>query len=330
MAHIIKIGIMTRFTNFWMLFFIAMALFMLALYLFLAPLPYARPEDRYVFTAAIAVLAFAAVYIAYQSHVINTLYNKYLDLLKNIKVVDNKLVLPTNSIVKINIIITRYLFRGRTRADIKYDILGKINSNSIELNNKEPYLFIGRRSSIEDKDNLLELYYNGTGYIITYEGIEYLVIILHPYRLVLENTRLTVSRDRDYGEAEFSFKDHIISTKIYYRRESSRGLKLSLIIPHPHILYSFKEIDLYKIGEEGLKQVEIKYPVLEEPHILIMPFKPLFISSAKIKLSRFKYRDGLFNDAFVLGFNNARLKLTLDIPFGKDVSTEATLKTLPM
>ncbi len=86
--------------------------------------------------------------------------------------------------------------------------------------------------------------------------------------------------------------------------------------------YSLGGIELLSMEEPGSRECNFMLPVLNEPHVIIVPKSERFLSNSEIYLEGFRYQGNLIDNSFILGFRDLGLRLTLDIPHGRDVKSK--------
>ncbi len=304
---------------------ISVVLFITAFSLYFICDVFIESTDKYKLMFALVVLGVISLYGSYVSKSVERVYAVYNELKDMIEYRDSSILLPVDSVEKAHVSIYRTLYRGRYKSSIKCERLEKA-SREISLRETSPYLFIAKVSSIRRKaygDVLTELLCEGIGYLFKYKGVEFLLIPLYSVYPDLENRVLKISYKNDYAEAHIDLDKNIVKARIYYRRESSKRVKLEIVKPKK--LYTLFNTKLCSIETQG--ECIIELPELETPHILLLTNDPKFVNNIEIPIKEIIYSGKLYGNTLILGYNGLALRLVLDLPYKKDVYSETRLKT---
>ncbi len=325
MTRLVKVylGVRRQFTLLFMA--VSIALFIVAFALFFMPEVFVDPTDKYRLVFGLVLLGLIGLYGSYTAKSVEREYMVYSELGDKTECSRSKLVLPVDSVEEVSVSIYRTLYRGKYKTSIKYGDRRKV-SREIDLGENKPYLFIGRVSSIRRKvfcDVITSFLYDGIAYLFRYKDLEFLLIPFYKVYPDLEDKTLKVSHNKDYCEAHLSLDRTRVLAKIYYRRKSSRRVKL--VILKNEKLYTVFDTELCSLDREG--ECIIELPELETPHILLLVNDPKFINNTEIPIKEFSYIGRLYDNTLILGYKDLSIRLVLDLPHKKDVYSETRLKT---
>ena len=106
----------------------------------------------------------------------------------------------------------------------------------------------------------------------------------------------------------------------FYRKDNSLSIKLELFpIVDEKLKEEFCDLILMKQEEGGSESRALRLPVLGEPHVLIIPYRERYISSAIIPLYKLRFRNYKGYPMLITGYDGALLKLVMELPMFKEV-----------
>ncbi len=226
--------------------------------------------------------------------------------------------------LKRDISITRYMYRGSYRADISIGDKHRV-VDKIPLSSNESYLFVAEKSTMRKyrgEHVYTEIIYKGRGYLANYKDREYILIPLYPRIPKLDKNILRVSRNKDYGEAHFSLENNILKIRTYYIQDRSRALKIILNPSSRLTRYGLGDIIIYSVSQSGDSEYQLELPVLNEPHLLILPNSDRFLEDSELLLSDIVFTGKPLDRKLILGFKDTIIKLVLDTPHSRDVTSK--------
>jgi len=303
---------------------ISFILYSIAIYLLINPANTLQGKDKFIPSILAFILALTTTYLYYRYRADKKLHRIWIDLVNKIVLGEKRIELPEeiNNVSEVEVDLYRGIYRGEYRVSLNYRETENKYGRVLELREIKPYLFIALKRTRRNRVEYGEIYYNGMGYYFRYRGIKFLLLPLHVIKPKPRNTHLRVMHERDYGEAYIESRDNSLLVKLYYTREDSRELRLELTSETaPEYLLDIK---LCSISESGNKECIIEFPVLADTHLIIIPINYRYVADSMFKPEEFIYKGELLDDKLIIGYKDLELKLTLDIPYARDVSVKTS------
>ncbi|WFO74777.1 hypothetical protein J4526_06795 [Desulfurococcaceae archaeon MEX13E-LK6-19] len=256
--------------------------------------------------------------------------NKYIEfkrMLERIKIDKDKIIVPSRARVSYGVLEAgRYRYGERSEKEVlSFEEKGIAGSGEVELRSLvAPYIYFSYESNI--RKTASQFYILSNALKITEGENSIYLAILGPVDINVEKNVLSVRKDDDYAEAVIEKKNDKIYIKLKYNKNKSRAARLVLYTRSRDKLFDITKT-IGELDVSGEKEFVLDLVIPKEIMILPLPdtknaFHLLNIDNSWIKPVISKS----YATYYMTGYENAVIRLVLDIPHARDIVDEARIR----
>ncbi len=248
-------------------------------------------------------------YLIVSRYRFNKKYVSYYRLIANLEITRDSIKIPRVENLEKTIITLYKVVKGRRKnIDFKYRVIKRGLREILLIKPIEEQLWIMKYSG----DGLIEeFFYQGPAYIVRYNGIGFILIVLYPSTIDFEKTLLKVRHGRDYGEISLSIENDSLHVKALYVKHESIDMKL--LFENDLVENIHQDIELCVFEQSGEHICRIPLNTLVKPHIIVFPMDKKFIELTRLNIGDFEVRGPLNRNVLIMGYGGLKLKLILNI-----------------
>ncbi len=253
-------------------------------------------------------------------------------ILEKIRVEKDRIIVPSRARISYGVLEAgRYPYGERSEKKIlSFDEKGIVGNGEIELKNLvAPYIYLSFKSTTGRIKKTNQFYVLSNALKISEGEDSIYLAILGPMDIALEKNVLSVRKDNDYAEAVIEKKNNKINIKLKYNKDKSRAARLVLATMSKDEFFCITKT-IGELKSSGEKEFTVDLTIPGEITILPLPnaknaFRLLDIDHSWIK----PIAEKPYGIGYIAGYENAIIRLVLDIPHARDVIDETRIKCIP-